>query len=86
MRAPDRGAIAFWGPVGLSNDLDAATLNQGLYRAIFSDYPTTLGEAVLQAQAALAATGTGARYMYSSAIRAWRCQNNQSRYRRPLAA
>ena len=60
--APDRGAVAVWGPSGLSRNHRARVLGEAFYRATFpgdADTPgeLLLGEAILSAQRAYAAQG-----------------------------
>ena len=59
---PDRGAVAVWGPSGLSVNNRATVLGKAFYRATFPEDPQIpgellLGEAILSAQRAYAAEG-----------------------------
>ena len=58
MSAEGGGAVAVWAPSGMTNAGGQATLNQALYRLLFPEnqpngVPLTLGEAVMQAKAAV---------------------------------
>ncbi|MCS7282609.1 MAG: C25 family cysteine peptidase [Anaerolineae bacterium] len=54
---PDAGAVAAWGPTGLSLATGHRRLADGLFRAVFSDTVATVGEATLAGKLNLAAGG-----------------------------
>ena len=55
--APQGGAIAVWGPTGLSLNADAAKLNEAFVSALFQDGYEVLGDAVLEAMRRFEAEG-----------------------------
>lgn len=54
---PDAGAVAAWGPTGLSLAAGHHRLSEGFFRAVFSDTVGTVGEAALAGKLNLAAGG-----------------------------
>lgn len=53
---PEAGAVAIWGPTGLSLGKGHAYLSEGFFRAVFSHNVTTVGEATLAGKLSLAAS------------------------------
>jgi len=53
MRQTDGGAVAVWGPSGLSRNAPASELGEAFYRGILQEGAGTLGPAILQARRSL---------------------------------
>ena len=52
---PEAGAIAYWGPTGVTSHLGQQELAEQFYRALFTPGTETVGQAIRSAQASIAA-------------------------------
>jgi hypothetical protein len=52
LKAPSRGAVAFWASSGLTESADKLTIDDPLVRLLFSPTTTTLGDTTVAAKAA----------------------------------